>query len=401
MWPYNRLKTIIILGPMLMSFALAMDVYMPALTDIRKDFGTTPVMLQFTLSLFVVLSGVGQLVLGPLSDAMGRYKIMFFSSLIFFIFSVLCATSTTISQLIIYRIFQAIGCCGMSVVTFAIVRDAFHGRDSSLIYTFFNATISISPILGPLIGVGIIYFYTWQFTFFFLGIISLVDLFAIIFFVKESLSVENRQKMTWSIVTNYWHVIKSFHFWAYTVAAGAGFIAFFTLFSMTPYIVDTLGKPKSTISLMFGIAGCSFLLGCLFSGYVSQKVGVLKGTMLGAGIIILAGIIEIIVYLNAGLSLWGFFVPCYLATFGAGHTSGNGASGALEPFGEFAGTASAMFGAMQFSIAAIGASLAMLLDLTSSIPMGLALLLGGIPALVMLVILLMKRDKNMPYKENS
>ena len=146
MWKYSPLKTILILGPMVFAFALAMDVYMPVLPEMREALNTTQQMVQVTLSLFLVVTGVGQLFLGPLSDQLGRFKVILLSSILFVIGSILCAVSTTIDFLIFSRVIQGLGCCGLSVCAFAIIRDAYSGKTSSMIYSFINAIISISPI---------------------------------------------------------------------------------------------------------------------------------------------------------------------------------------------------------------------------------------------------------------
>lgn len=109
MWKYSPLKTIFILGPIVFAFALAMDVYMPVLPYMREALHTTQQMVQVTLSLFLVVTGVGQFFLGPLSDQFGRFRVILLSAILFVIGSVLCALSSNIALLIASRVVQWLG----------------------------------------------------------------------------------------------------------------------------------------------------------------------------------------------------------------------------------------------------------------------------------------------------
>ena len=386
MWKYSPLKTILILGPMVFSFALAMDVYMPVLPEMQQSLHTTQQMVQITLSLFLIVTGVGQLILGPLSDQIGRFKVILFSSLLFLLGSILCALSTTIEFLIFSRVIQAIGCCGLSVSAFAIIRDAFSGKTSSMIYSLINVIISISPIIGPLIGVQLAVHFKWNSAFILLSILALMVFLVVVFFVKESLPAERRKKVSWSVFARYLQVAKSLQFWAYSLTAVSGMSAFFILFSMTPYIITYLGFPISKIYVMFGSAGIAFLLGSLFAGVIVNALGVHKTAIMGVICVFMAGLLSLSIYLIYGLSLWGFFAPCFFATFGCALVVGTGASGAMEPFYEMAGVAAALFGTMEFALSGVIGSVAMLFPATSSLPIAISMLLMSSISFVLLLL---------------
>ncbi|AIT09532.1 major facilitator transporter [Candidatus Francisella endociliophora] len=387
MWKYSPLKTILILGPMVFAFALAMDVYMPVLPEMRQSLNTTQQMVQITLSLFLVVTGVGQLFLGPLSDQLGRFKVILISSILFVFGSILCALSSTIEFLIAARVVQGLGCCGLSVCAFAIIRDAYSGKTSSMIYSFINAIISISPIIGPLIGVQLAMHFQWQSAFIFLTGLAFISFLIVVIFVKESLPIERRKKMSWDVFARYLYVGKSLQFWAYSLTAVSGMASFFILFSMTPYIITYLGYPISEIYVVFGSAGLAFMIGSLLSGAIVNKLGVYKTAIFGVACVFLAGVTSLTIYLVYGLSLWGFFAPCFFATFGAAFTTGTGASGSLEPFYEIAGVAAALFGTMEFAISGVIGSIAMLFPATSSLPIAITMIIMSVICFALLIIL--------------
>ncbi len=386
LWKYSPLKTVFILGPMVFAFALAMDVYMPVLPDMKESLGTTQSMVQMTLSIFLIVTGVGQLLLGPLSDQLGRFKILLASVITFFVGSVLCAFSTNIEFLIFSRVIQALGCCGMSVTAFAVVRDAFSGKQSSMVYSFINAIISVSPILGPLIGVMLTTYFSWQSAFVFLALLALVSVVITLVFVKESLPVDRRKPISMSVFSRYGLVLKSLQFWAYSLTAVAGMSAFFILFSMTPYIISYLDYPITKIYQMFGLAGVAFLIGSIFAGVIVNVMGVFRTALFGVLCVLLAGILSLVIYSIYGLTLWGFFAPCFFATFGCALTAGSGASGSMEPFYEMAGVASAMFGTMEFALSGVIGSVAMIFPATSNLPIAIAMITVSSLAIVLLII---------------
>ncbi|MED7789233.1 multidrug effflux MFS transporter [Francisella sp. 19X1-34] len=387
MWKYSPLKTILILGPMVFAFALAMDVYMPVLPEMREALNTTQQMVQVTLSLFLVVTGVGQLFLGPLSDQLGRFKVILLSSILFVIGSILCALSTTIDFLILSRVIQGLGCCGLSVCAFAIIRDAYSGKTSSMIYSFINAIISVSPIIGPLIGVQLATHFQWQSAFIFLTGLAIIAFLIVVIFVKESLPIERRKKMSWDVFARYLYVGKSLQFWAYSLTAVSGMASFFILFSMTPYIINYLGYSISKIYVVFGSAGVAFLVGSLLSGAIVNKLGVYNTAIFGVACVFVAGITSLTIYMIYGLTLWGFFAPCFFATFGAAFTTGTGASGSLEPFFEIAGVAAALFGTMEFAISGVIGSIAMLFPATSSLPIAITMIVMSIVCFILLLLI--------------
>ena len=111
-----------------------------------------------------------------------------------------------------------------------------------------------------------------------------------------------------------------------------------------------------------------------------------KTAILGVICVFLAGSLSLGIYLIYGLSLWGFFAPCFFATFGCALIVGTGASGAMEPFYEMAGVAAALFGTMEFALSGIIGSIAMLFPATSSLPIAIAMLVMSSLSFVLLLL---------------
>lgn len=170
-------------------------------------------------------------------------------------------------------------------------------------------------------------------------------------------------------------------------------VSFFILFSMTPYIINYLGYPISEIYIVFGSAGVAFLIGSIFAGVIVNALGVYNTAFLGVVCVFIAGVLSFSIYEVWGLSLWGFFAPCFLATFGCALTAGTGASGSMEPFYEMAGVAAGLFGTMEFAISGIIGSIAMLFPATSSLPIAITMIIISIIAASLLIIVKITQTK--------
>ena len=132
---------VMVLAPLVFSFAFALDLYLPSIPVIKHQFHTSSAVVQLTMSLFMLALGVGQLFWGPLSDRFGRQCISSISALIFTFASLCCALVDNITLLIIFRMLQAVGACGMMVVAYAIVRDCFSGDRSARVINYLNSCL--------------------------------------------------------------------------------------------------------------------------------------------------------------------------------------------------------------------------------------------------------------------
>lgn len=374
----KTLPTVLLLAPFIFSFALALDIYVPSIPDIHTYFSTSSNMVQLTVSLFLLMTGIGQLVVGPLSDNFGRRKIILLGTFLLLAGSVVASVAPNIGTLIFARMLQGAGSCSMMVSTFAIVRDRFDGDEMARVYSFLNSTISLSPLLAPTAGGYLAKWYGWQASFVFLAILALLILLLGFFKVKESLAPENKVKLSSELFCNYLHILKSNKFRIYTFCASAGFAGFLTFFSVSSYIIiNLLHVPKEHFGIYFAGIGLVFFFGSLFSGYCAKKIGTYKSVLFGTVLMTLSGVVMLAWYLLFGLSIAGFMWPMMIMGIGGALLMGAGAGGAIEPFPEMAGAASALFGACEFVFAFVVSTIVLEWNVVSTIPTALTLIVLG------------------------
>ncbi len=379
----TTLGVILILAPQIFAFAFALDIYAPSIPEIKQYFGVDQVIMQLTINAFILITGLGQLIFGPISDQIGRRKVVLFSIFLFIIGSVLCMLSWSVTCLIIARIIQAFGACGMMVSAFAIVRDLFSGDDCAKIYSDLNATIALSPLLAPLIGGYLAYWINWRAPFAFLLLLGIVIFVSAKMNINETIAPENRRNVKKEIIHDYWHILKSGHFLIYTLCASAGFAGFLTFFSSSAYIIiGLLGIPEQHFGFYFAAIGVMFFIGSIISGHSAKHLGTYKTVMLGALLMTLSGIVMLAWYYHFGLSIWGFLVPMLGMGVGGALLMGGGAGGAISPFPEMAGTASALFGSSEFVFGFVISQIVLEWQVKSTIPLGYTLTALGLVALL-------------------
>lgn len=366
---YKTSALVLILTPFVFSFAFGLDIYIPIVPQMTEIFDTTPSMIQLTLSLFLLITGIGQLIIGPLSDQFGRRKTFYASSFLFAIGSLVCANSGHISLLITGRVISAFGACGMLVNSFALVRDLYGGNKGAKIYSFLNGAIGISPTFAPIIGGYLSFYFGWQSVFIFLMAIGIFGLIVTNFFIEETLEPKERVKIDEAILKRYLTILTNRQFIIYALIGGCAESVFFCFFSISPFmIIDLHGIPTHEFGYYFAVFGLVIGLGGFLSGKLTERYGIQKTIVLGIGLMFLGGFSMLAWDYFQALSLAGFLLPMAIACTGAMFLVGGTASMALQPFASIAGTASAAFGALEFGIASIVGSLLMLFPVVSTVP---------------------------------
>jgi len=388
----KMLSNLLLLSPFIFTFAFALDVYLPSIPNIHTYFSTTPVIVQLTISLYLLMTGIGQLLIGPLSDSVGRRWIIISGTLVFLLGSITAALSVNIEMLIIARAIQGLGSCAMMVATFAVVRDLYSSDECARMYSFLNATIALSPLLAPIVGGYLAEWEGWRSSFVFLAIMAFLVALLGFFKVKETLTKENKAKLTRKVFSNYAQIIKDRTFRMYVFCASAGFACFLTFFSVSSYIIiKLLGVPEEHFGFYFASIAVVFFIGSLISGYSSKKIGAYKTVLIGTLFISLSGIIMLLWYLLFGLSIAAFIAPMMIMGIGGAMVMGGGAGGAIEPFPTMAGAASAVFGFCEFVFAFVVSSIVLGWKVTNTVPLALTLMVLGVSAFLFCIAFYHKR----------
>jgi Bcr/CflA subfamily drug resistance transporter len=395
-------KLILALTPMVLALPLAMDVYVPAIPHITEAFQTSDTCMLQTLNWFMLSAGLMQLIIGPISDQLGRRFIALWAISFFAIGSLCCGLATHVEALLFWRIIQALGSCGMMVISFAIVRDLYRDEKSARVYSFLNGIISFSPIFATFIGSYLDYYLGWAFTFWSLLFIAIAAFFTMGIWLDETLPVSKRTPLSVKLVKQYWLVLRHRNFTIFNMASTLGHSYLYLFCALSPYlIIRCLGIAQTQYGFYFCFMGISLLLGSFFSGIVVERLGLVKTCLLGYLITLTGGSWMAVWYFFYGLSVTNFIYPMLLIGTGGTFCMGAGVGGAMAPFDEAKGTAAAAIGASRFLFAGLVGYFLINKTVTSTLPLAIPAIIFSIIGCLSLIFVVKQRSPQLVVTFNS
>lgn len=337
----------------------AIDVSLPSLPFIAIYLSTSDKLAQYTITVFLLGFALGPLIFGPISDALGRRKLINVSLLSFSIFSLLCAISENIIILLIFRFLQAVSGSIATVCGRACIADLLSGNELAKQLSIIGVLLNLAPILAPIFGAWVILYFEWQFTYYFMCICGFLFLIQSIIFIPETLKLENR------ITLDFLNVFQSFKlilsnkvamlFILYLSSSSAVFFAFLT---SSPYIyIEKFSISPLAYSYIFGAGACITLLSNLlvywFLKYINYRsiITLISFLMIFNSIILILGGFQI-------LGKWAIYAPglTFMALFHIANVTG--LTGLLDLYKKkLKGTASALAISFRFTFGMIGSLL--------------------------------------------
>lgn len=271
------------------------DMYVPSLPAMTHYFHCSVSTVQLGLSLGMLGLGLGQIILGPVSDKYGRKSVLVGSIGLFIVASVISVFSTSIEFFLVCRFFQGLGASGGYFLARTIPADVTGGRTLAKMMAIIGAINGIAPASAPVIGGIVADWKGWQAVFVLLAIIgTLLLLFS--FKLKESLPASRRTKGSiWSAFGNYGTLIKSKYFMIHVLLKGATLGLLFAYISSAPFIMhDHYGLSQTLLGIVMGVNALFVVLGSV----IALKFKYLKdAATIGGWVLLIAMLCE-------GASLW-------------------------------------------------------------------------------------------------
>lgn len=354
----------------------ATDLYLPAMPDIAQALQAGPEAVQQTLTLYLLFFALSQLVFGPLSDARGRRAVMLMGLGVFCLSSLLCATSGSIENLVLYRALQGIGAAAIVVTVPAVVRDQATGSEFSRMMGFVMLVMGVAPLVAPLIGSIILQLAGWRMIFMTLAVVTFGVALLYLLRVGETLPPERRTRFdVASLFRNYRTVISEHKAVFYMLCSGFAVAAMFAFIAASPFVyIEHYGVSEQGYGLLFGVN--IFWMMCMTS--LSNRLVGRHGPrrMLGMGMLMIllsCLLMGMTVTLDRpSLVLVVIAVMLFIGT--AGVINANATALILARLGHISGSASAVAGSLRFGLGALA-------------PVAVAFLYDGTP-MAMLVVMI-------------
>ncbi len=384
------LGTLTALGP------FTIDMYLPAFPAIETGFGVDPAMVQLTLTGTTVGFAAGQLIVGPLSDRVGRKVPLVVAAVLHIAASVAAALAPTILMLGIFRVLQGFGAAASGVVSMAMVRDLFAGRHLIKMMSRLALVNGLAPVIAPVVGSQLLSIMDWRGIFWVLAGYGAFVSAAVAIFVKETLPKEVRSTDTRSLRSRYQVLFKDRTYLGMVAMAGLNFTALFAYLSASPFLFQqTFGMSEQQYGFTFATNSIAVIIGVQT---VSQLIhrGILAPQWVLAFTTVTQVVLGTLIFVlsAAGAGMWGTLIPLWFFIMMCGFTFPTVQYLALADHGAEAGTAASLLGAVNFGMAGALSPIIGVLGVDSARPMaGMMAVAAATSALVLWTVV---RPKTLP-----
>jgi DHA1 family bicyclomycin/chloramphenicol resistance-like MFS transporter len=381
--PDRNFRTTLILSALVAFAPMSIDMYLPALPALERYFAADTASVQHTLAAFFVGLAIGQLLYGPVADRYGRKPPLYFGLTLYVIASAACALAPGIGSLIVLRFLQALsGCAGM-VVARAVVRDLYDRQESARVFSILLMVMGIAPIVAPLAGGYLLAWFGWRSIFWVLALFGVACLIAVKLRLPETTPQDQPRVPLSSALGNYAGLLGDRRYLGYALSGGFGQAGMFAYISGSPFVfIDLYGVPAHYYGWLFGLNATGIIAFTQANRRLLLRYDADRVLDFGN----LAGFLMCLLLLAAAVSnafgLIGILVPLFFVVSLRGLTFPNASAGAMAPFPEKAGSASALLGSVQFAIAAVASAAVGVFHNGTAVPMAGVITLCGLLAFV-------------------
>jgi DHA1 family bicyclomycin/chloramphenicol resistance-like MFS transporter len=379
--PWSLSLAIVLAG--LSAFApMTIDLYLPALPGVGRDLGVTTASVEVTLTMCVIGIAVGQLLVGPLSDTLGRRRPLVVGLTLYIASSAGCAAAPSIAVLDVLRLLQGVSGATGIVIARAMVRDMYSGVEAARLYATLGAIIPLAPILAPTVGGAILLVTSWRGVFAVQAGVGAVLLAAAALITRETLAPAFRHAGSIrGALATYRALLRSPRYSRVVVAGSLGFAGFFAYISASSFVYqDVLGFSAQAFGLLFAVNGVGLLATNVMNARLVRTVAPERLLRVGLGTIAASGVLTAVAAI-AGLGAWALLPLMFVIVCSMGLIMSNSIAVSMALESHRAGSAAALFGASQFLI---GAAVAPIVGVAgaSAVPMGIVMATSGVAAMV-------------------
>jgi len=367
---------------------LTTDMYLPSLPDIAQKLGASTAQVQLTISSYLIGFALGQIVYGPVSDRHGRKPVLIAAVAIYSAATFVCAFSTSIEMLIAGRFVQAIGGAGGIVLARAIVRDLYSGARAGRELSLIGAVMALAPVFAPLLGGVMQTGFGWRSVFITLFCAGVAGTAVVWPLMPETLKQRAAEPISpRSMFNSYREVARNPAYLAYLGLASTSFAGLFSWISGSSFVLQYLyGLTPFQFGAAFAVGSIGYLIGTSYAVRLVMRLGIDRILGIGCAAMALGGL-GMVVSIGLGLSSAASVVlPMAVYLGGMGIVLPQSFAGAMTPFPERAGAASALLGFVQQTVSAIcGAIVGQLLG-QSAWPLAIAVAAMGCASLVLWIL---------------
>jgi DHA1 family bicyclomycin/chloramphenicol resistance-like MFS transporter len=391
----RRFFYVIILGALVALGPFTIDLYLPAFPVLEDDFDVSAAAIQLTLTGTTIGFALGQLLVGPLSDRVGRRMPIIIASSVHVLACIGAAVAPEIWSLGVFRVVQGMGAAAGGVVAMAMVRDLFGGRRLVVMLSRLALVTGLAPIIAPVIGSQLLLVVDWRGIFWVLAAYGALVVTVVSLCIGETLPREHRNGPGGSTARQrYRSVLTDPVFIGVAIIGGMTFSGLFSYLSASSFLFQNVyGFSAQEFGVLFAVNSLGIVAGTQLSARLTRWYGPQWILAVSTALLFLCASL-IAVFSVLGVGLWGTLIPLWFFIAACGLTFPCVQVLALNGHGQAAGTAASLLGAVNFGLAGLISPLVGVLGIDSATPM--AAVMGVTAAVGILALWLVVKPRRVP-----
>lgn len=336
----------------------SMQLFIPALPLIQKDFGVTQDAATLALSLSMLAIAVANGIYGPVSDKIGRKPTLVAGLLIFLAGCALSAAATNIELLIAGRILQGAGGAAGLVMARAMVRDVYGAQGAARAISYLTMAMVTAPMVAPMIGGVLTDAIHWRAVFVAVGVLLAPILFLTWVNLRETAPPNAASAGHGSMLTGVGRLLRRPRFLGFVICGSFSMAVFFAFLGAAPFLtLDVLGYSAADYGFLFVLVSGAYISGTFLGTRLHTRLGEHGLVLCGSIGSMLTALVFVGIYLTWPLTLINLFAPAIIISIFQGFVIPNSQAGALNVDARYAGSASGLTGFAQMGCAALSAQL--------------------------------------------
>ncbi|MGY6498247.1 MAG: multidrug effflux MFS transporter [Microcella sp.] len=374
----QRAVYVVVLGALTALGPFTVDLYLPAFPSIEAELDISTATVQLTLTATMIGFALGQLLVGPWSDKVGRRLPLIVATSVHVLASIAVVLAPDITWLMVARVLQGAGAAAGAVVAMATVRDLFGGYPLVRMLSRLALVNGLAPIAAPIIGSQLLLVTEWRGLFVFLAIYGVVIVLAASLFIVETLPPARRVDPGHSTMRQRYRSLFSDRiFVGVALVGGFTFSGLFVYLSASSFLFqDVYGLDAQGYGLLFAVNSVGVVAGVQIASRIAKHIGPQWILSVSTAVLVLSAS-AIVVLDMAGAGLFGTIVPLWFFITACGFGFPCVQVLALANHGKEAGTAASLLGALNFGLAGVLSPIVGLFGITNSVPMGAMMAVCG------------------------